>query len=154
MDRAAQFPGCSRTHGFRQTGYKPAHHSSQSNVIFIDRQPKNKIPQYYAASDVCLVTLRKTPLFKTVIPSKMFEIMAMEKPVILSVNGESKEILEKAKAGIHVEPENVDMLKNAILNLYQNPEKAKQLGTNGRRFVKEFYNRNKLAKDYIDILSP
>lgn len=84
----------------------------------------------------------------------MFEIMAMEKPVILSVNGESKEILEKAKAGIHVEPENVDMLKNAILNLYQNPEKAKQLGTNGRRFVKEFYNRNKLAKDYIDILSP
>ena len=123
------------------------------NVIFIDRQPKHFIPSFYAASDICLVTLKKKPIFKTFIPSKIFEIMAMARPIILGVDGEAKEIVEKAKAGLCVEPENHVELEKAILRLYNHPENNQKLGRNGHRFVEKYFDRDKLADDYLEILT-
>lgn len=122
------------------------------NVLFIDRQPRQRIPLYYAASDVCVVTLKKNRLFETVIPSKMFEIMSMARPVVLGVNGESRKILEQAQAGIAVEPEHREQLKSAILRLYQDPQTRALLGANGRRYVEQKFNRDQLAQDYLKIL--
>lgn len=123
------------------------------NVIFTGRQPKDKIPAYYAASNICLVPLRKTPLFETVIPSKMFEIMAMERAIIQSVEGEAKEILLQSQGGICIEPENQKCLKDAILYLHRHPDDAAMMGKNGRRFVEKFYDRDRLAEDYINIIT-
>ena len=123
------------------------------NIIFIEKQFRYLIPSFYAASDICLVTLKNTPLFKTVIPSKIFEIMAMAKPIILGVDGEAREIIEKSKSGLFVEPENHIELKKAILRLYNNPESAQKLGRNGRRFVEKYFDRDKLANDYLEILT-
>ena len=123
------------------------------NVIFIERQSKHLIPSFYAASDVCLVTLKNTPYFKTVIPSKIFEIMSMARPIILGVDGETKKIVEKAKAGLFIEPENYIDLKKAILRLYNCPEKCQELGRNGRRFVEKYFDRDILSNYYLKILT-
>jgi glycosyltransferase involved in cell wall biosynthesis len=69
------------------------------NVIMLPQQEKSRMPEIIAASDVNLVLLKKADLFKTVIPSKIFEAMAMERPLILGVEGESKAIIEKRIAG-------------------------------------------------------
>ena len=123
------------------------------NVILVERQPKYIIPSFYAASDVCLVTLKNNPIFRTFIPSKIFEIMAMARPIILGVDGESREIVKKAKAGLCVEPENHIELKKAILRFYNHPEDVQKLGSNGHRFVEKYFDRDKLAKDYLEILT-
>ncbi|MCK4396242.1 glycosyltransferase family 4 protein [candidate division WOR-3 bacterium] len=123
-----------------------------SNVIFIEKQPKNLVPTFYAASDACLVTLKKTPLFKGALPSKIFEIMAMAKPIILGIDGEAREVVEKAKAGIFFEPENEEQLEEVILRLYRNKQERQILGNNGRNFVKKYFNREKLANDYLKVL--
>ena len=76
-----------------------------SNVRFVDQQPREKIPAYIAASDACLVLLKKTELFKTVLPTKMLEFMSCGRPVILGVDGHARRVLQRASGGIFVEPE-------------------------------------------------
>jgi len=122
------------------------------NVLFVPRQPKSEIPAFLAASDVALVLLRKREVFKTVIPSKMLEIMAAKKPMILGVEGQAKEILEDANAGIAIEPENADQLCNAIIKLYHDRELRNKFGSNGRSFVEKNYNRDILALKYEKVL--
>ena len=72
----------------------------------MNQQAREKIPAFIGTSDVCLVLLKKTELFKTVIPTKMLEFMSCAKPVILGVDGQARHILEEAGAGITIEPEN------------------------------------------------
>jgi glycosyltransferase involved in cell wall biosynthesis len=122
------------------------------NVLFVPRQPKSEIPAFLAASDVALVLLRKREVFKTVIPSKMLEIMAAKKPMILGVEGQAKEILKEADAGIAIEPENVGKLCGAIVKLYHDRELRDRLGSNGRNFVEKNYNRDILALKYEKVL--
>ncbi len=122
------------------------------NVLMLPQQPKEKMPQFLAASDVCMVLLKKDGLFKTVIPSKMFEAMAMERPVILGVDGESRQIMTEAQCGVYVEPENHDQLASAVEMLSLDGELVKKLGTNGRRAVQLNYDREVLAGKYLDVL--
>lgn len=124
-----------------------------SNVIMLPQQPKELMPDYLALSDVCVVLLKKSDLFKTVIPSKIFESMAMERAIILGVEGESEEIIRQADCGICIEPENAQALADAVLRLHMDRELSRRLGTNGRRCVVEKYSRGILAQRYMDILS-
>ncbi len=122
------------------------------NVRFIDQQPREQIPAYICASDVCLVLLKKADLFKTVIPTKMLEFMACARPVILGVDGQARTILEEARGGVVVEPENSDALVSAIRLLAANPEMAAQLGRNGREYVMRKFSRGETADKYIRVL--
>src|SRR5437660_9728037 len=101
-----------------------------NNLRFVDQQPREKIPAYICASDVCLVLLRKTDLFKTVIPTKMLEFMSCARPVILGVDGQARQILEEPRAGIVIEPENDAPLVEAIKILARNDAARRQLGPN------------------------
>ena len=74
--------------------------------------PKIEIVKYLASIDVALINLKKSPLFKTVIPSKIFENAAMEKPILLGVDGEARNMIEKYNAGIYFSPENEDDFLN------------------------------------------
>ena len=78
--------------------------------------------------------------------------MAMERPLILGVEGESKDIIEKANCGLCIEPENDEQLVESVLKLHSNPELSERLGRNGRRFVKNNFDRDNLAKTYLDVL--
>lgn len=122
------------------------------NVIMLGQQPKERMPEIIAASDACMVLLRDTALFRTVIPSKIFEAMAMERPIILGVRGESQGIVDACECGISIEPENDAELADAVTALTDHPEKGRALGQNGRRNVAGRYNRNALAATYLQCL--
>ena len=122
------------------------------NVRFVDQRPREQIPAYICASDVCLVLLKKADLFKTVIPTKMLEFMSCARPVILGVEGQAREILEEARGGLVIEPENSDALASAIRLLAANPEMAAQLGRNGREYVVRKFSRRETADKYIRVL--
>jgi len=123
-----------------------------SNMRFINQQPREKVPEFISASDVCLVPLKKTELFKTVVPTKMLEFMSCARPVILGVDGQARRILDLAAAGIFVEPQNATALAQAIRKLATNPVLRETLGHNGRRYVVENFSRQQTAKTYLTVL--
>lgn len=123
-----------------------------TNVLFVGQQSKEMMPYFWSLIDVSFVHLKKLDLFKAAIPSKIFESMAMEKPIILGLVGEGEELIRDADAGICIEPENKQQLVAAILELYNNRAEAKRLGSNGRRYVKNNYNRKQLAKRFEELM--
>jgi glycosyltransferase involved in cell wall biosynthesis len=123
-----------------------------TNVRFIGEQPRERVPDYIRASDVCLVMLRKSDIFKTVIPTKMLEFMACGRPAILGVEGQARTILEAAKAGIAIEPENAHELAEAIVQLVSNPSLRETMGKNGRRYVVQNCSRKTTANIYLEHL--
>jgi glycosyltransferase involved in cell wall biosynthesis len=123
-----------------------------NNLRFVDQQPREKIPAYINASDACLVLLKKTDLFKTVIPTKMLEFMSCARPVILGVDGQARMILEEARGGLVIEPENSVAVVNAIRHLAANPDEARELGCNGREHIVRKFSRRQTAEKYIGVL--
>jgi glycosyltransferase involved in cell wall biosynthesis len=122
------------------------------NVLMLPQQPKEKIPEIIAASDGCMVLLKDTPQFRKVIPSKIFEAMAMQRPVVLGVKGESRTIVEKANCGLCIDPENDEELAAAAICLANDGKLGQRLGDNGRQLVEGQYNRDLLAERYIGTL--
>jgi glycosyltransferase involved in cell wall biosynthesis len=122
------------------------------NVVMLDQQPKEHMPMLWDLSDVSLVLLKKSDLFKTVIPSKIFESMAMKKPIVMGVEGEAQEIIEAAQSGICIEPGNAEALAGAVLALCDDAKRCSELGENGRKFVAKYYDRTVLAKSYEKVI--
>lgn len=122
------------------------------NIRFVPQQPREKIPVYIAASDVCLVLLKKSDVFETVIPTKMLEFMSCGRPVILGVNGQAREILEQCRGGLYVEPENTAALCEAIQNLKRQDALRKSMGLNGREYIVQNLSRQRTATVYIEVL--
>jgi len=124
-----------------------------SNIVVLDGQPRDRIPALIRSSDVCLVLLKRSDIFKTVIPTKMLEFMACGRPVIVGVEGIARAIVESANAGICVPPENAAALVDAIMNLYGDEELRNALGGNGHHFIVSHMSRSQTAIDYLDVLS-
>jgi colanic acid biosynthesis glycosyl transferase WcaI len=123
-----------------------------SNIRYVRQQPREKIPNYICASDACLVLLRKSDVFETVIPTKMLEFMSCGRPVILGVNGQARKIVERGPAGIYVEPENPRQLCQAILTLRDQPTLRESMGRNGRKYIVQNLSRERTAADYLELL--
>ncbi len=124
-----------------------------SNVRLLEKQPRERIPAFLAAVNACLISLRNKEIFRTAIPSKLFEAMAAGKPAILGVEGEAKEILLASQAGLAVRPEDPEALTAAILRLRNDPELCQTLGQNGRQAVLGKYLRRTQAAQYLNLLS-
>lgn len=124
-----------------------------ANVLMLQQQPPETIREFYALSDVCLVPLRDILLFETFIPSKMFEIMASGRPMIASVRGEPRRILEASGAAVLIEPEDPDELAAAVRKLRSDRSLRERLGASGRAFVSAHYSRRSLACSYARLLS-
>jgi colanic acid biosynthesis glycosyl transferase WcaI len=123
-----------------------------TNLRFVGQQPREKIPAYIAASDACLVLLKKAEVFKTVIPTKMLEFMSCSRPVILGVEGQARKIMDEARAGIGIDPGSADELVEAIALLAANPTLRESLGRNGRRYIQQRFSRRSTATAYLDVL--
>lgn len=122
------------------------------NITFLEPQPRSLVPDLYRLSDVTVVSLRNVPLFKRTIPSKIFEIMSCGIPMVLAVDGEARKIVEEADAGLCIEPENSEAMTEAVLKLYNDSTLRERLTAQGREYVSAHYDRDKLARQYIDIL--
>jgi glycosyltransferase involved in cell wall biosynthesis len=125
-----------------------------TNVRFFDQQPREQIARFYAACNLGLVTLRSSELFQEVLPSKLFEYLAMERPVLSTVDGEARRLIEEAQGGEYVPPDDVEQMAEAIRRLSQNPAQLVEMGRCGRRFVLEHFNRQALADRYLELLHP
>ena len=123
-----------------------------ANIQFLDQQPREEIPAFVSAADLCLVMLKKSELFKTVIPTKLLEYMACQRAVIVAVDGQARKIVEEACGGVFIEPENVNALVGAILDLAANPQRREQMGVSGRDYILRNFSRAKTARDYIEVL--
>jgi len=132
---------------------RQAQASHLKNVRFLGSVDKHGVREFYALSDVCLVPLRDIPLFRTFIPSKMFEIMSMARPIIGSVRGEAADILRQSGGALIVEPEDSEAIVQAILWMYQHPDEAHAMGQKGRQFVMDEYSRSSLAALYVDVMN-
>lgn len=123
-----------------------------TNVRFLGQQSRDRIPGYISASDACLVMLKKTDLFKTVIPTKLLEYMSCERPVIVAVDGQARQLVEEAGAGVFIEPEDSRALVEAIIGLSADPQRRASLGVSGRKYIVARLSRARTAKDYIAVL--
>ncbi|MDQ3068419.1 MAG: glycosyltransferase family 4 protein [Acidobacteriota bacterium] len=123
-----------------------------TNVRFVGGQPRELMPSWYAACDAALVPLRDIPLFEGFIPSKMFEIMACGRPMVASVRGEARRILDASGAALTVDPEDAGAVASAVRRLRDDPELCARLGASGRRFAEANYERKELARKYATVL--
>lgn len=123
------------------------------NVTFVPQQSRNRIADYYAASDLCLVPLRQADLFTKNIPSKIYEVMASGKPILIGAKGESRRLVEFAQAGIAVEPDDDRDLSEKIVQLADDRGLSEQLGRNGREFARRNCTHSDLAAKYIGHLN-
>lgn len=123
-----------------------------SNVTFMPVQSKPKMPRIVASMDATIIPLKKLDLFKGALPSKMFESLASELPIVLAVEGEAEKLINDAQAGITVEPENSKEIAEAVLKLCKDPELRTKLGQNGRKYVMEHYAREAIARKLEKIL--
>ncbi len=123
-----------------------------TNVIFTGEIAKENMSEYLSLSDCGIIPLKKIEVFERTIPSKLFDYMSANLPIILGVKGEAKEILENSDTGIYYEPENVDDLVEKILYLKENNLLLKKFSENGRKTVSEKFNRMKLAEKLEEII--
>lgn len=122
-----------------------------SNVIFVDTVPKSEVARYWSLLDVSLVHLKREPLFETVIPSKLFECMAMGIPVLHGVRGESADIVLRDQVGEVFTPEDAPELAAAASRLAH--DKAALEGMAARGVVAaRGYDRSALAARMLEIL--
>lgn len=116
-----------------------------ANVLILGQQPRSRMARLWAACDVALVLLRKSPTFEDVLPSKLIEAMSLGKPVILGVEGEARSLLEAAGAGIAIEPEDSVALASATARLAGEPELVERMSQAGSRFARSHFDRAVLA---------
>lgn len=123
------------------------------NVHFAGQLPKADMPAIWSASDASLVLLRRSDTFRTVLPSKMFEAMAMACPIVLGVEGEAKALLDQAQAGLAITPEDAPALAAAVRRLARDPALAARLGQNGLDHVRAHFDRRRIASSYLELLA-
>jgi glycosyltransferase involved in cell wall biosynthesis len=107
------------------------------NVRFLPQVPLEETPPLLAASDALLVPLSKHETFRTFVPSKLIDFMAVGRPVILSAAGEAEDIVERAGSGIVVPPEDPRALADGITWLRAHPDDAREMGERGRVFARK-----------------
>ncbi|MHA1274694.1 MAG: glycosyltransferase family 4 protein [Promethearchaeota archaeon] len=138
----------------KQEVIERANELNLNNIHFIPMLPREKYPEVLYASDVCLATLKKevkTP----VVPSKILSIMAAGRPVVatMDLSGDAPKIIDEAKCGYALPPEDSRLLSKAILELYQNSKKRAKMGQNGRRFAEENFSIKVAAGKYEEIFA-
>jgi len=123
------------------------------NISFMAPKPRLELAYFLSKINVVIISFRKLELFDGIIPAKIFDALALEKPILLGANGETKELfIQEGKCGLYFEPENVEALTKQILVLYQNKKLCEDFGKNGRMFVKNNFDRSIIAKDFYNYL--
>ncbi|MFV2065807.1 MAG: glycosyltransferase family 4 protein [Pirellulales bacterium] len=123
-----------------------------TNVQFCNRVPQAEVARYYAALDLSIVSLKPEPVFRTVLPSKLFELMAMEVPVLLAVEGEAARVVGDAKCGALVPPGDAGAMARAVERLSNDRFTLREMGRRGRMAALKQYDRTDLALRALDSL--
>ncbi len=131
---------------------KEAEERGLKNVKFIDSVPKEEVFKYIMVSDMGASVLKKVDTFKTIYSNKTFDYMSCKKPVLLLIDGVSRELVETANCGVYAEPENIDDIVSKIRGCLSLSDKLPEMGINGYQYAKEHFDREKLAMEYLNQL--
>lgn len=123
-----------------------------SNVRFVGQLPKREVFKYIIASDLGTSVLKRVDTFKTIYSNKTFDYMACRKPVLLVIDGVSRELVETAQCGLFAEPERPEDIADKIRFYMSQPEQLIIHGENGYKFAKSNFDRNVLASNYMEFL--
>jgi glycosyltransferase involved in cell wall biosynthesis len=122
------------------------------NVRFIDAVPKKEVFKYILASDVGLSVLKNVETFKTIYSNKTFDYMSCKKPILMAIDGVSRELVEEAQAGFFVQPENPNDFATKIELFLNDRSLISSQGERGYRYAKQHFDREALAQTYIEKL--
>lgn len=117
------------------------------NVTFLDPVPSKEIPDLLASADLILVSLGID--IPGAVPSKLYEAMASERPVVLIAEGEAVEIVRRFEAGLVVSPGDVPSLVSAIQWVRENPQHAAQLAARARDASVRHFDRTTIAEPFL-----
>jgi len=123
-----------------------------TNVRFLDSVPKQEVFKYIMAAEMGTSVLKKVDTFKTVYSNKTFDYMACKKPILMAIDGVSRELVETAAAGSYVEPENISEYDRIIREYMQAPERLVKEGESGFQYAKSNFDRQVLAVRYMDFI--
>ena len=124
-----------------------------TNVTFAGLRSKNEMRVILGASDVCLATLMSIAMFKTVYPNKIFDYLAAGRPIILGIDGVIRDVVEKAEAGVFVEPGSEQAIVEAVQQMHANPHEARAMGLRGCEYVAEHFNRMDQAEAFVRLVT-
>jgi glycosyltransferase involved in cell wall biosynthesis len=119
------------------------------NVYFEDPVPGKLVPDYLVHADICLTNLMKLESFKRVRPNKLFQYMALGKPIISGIWGEFQSIIEEALAGIYVDFNNEYEASTKIIELFSDNNLLEIMGRNGKEYVRKYGDREKIFREFI-----
>lgn len=122
------------------------------HIIFRDPVAKEEVFKYILASDMGASVLKKVETFKTIYSNKTFDYMSCRIPIMLAIDGVSRDLVTAAGCGIYVEPENPKEIAGQLLSIYTHAEKLKLMGQNGYDYAKLHFDREKLALQYLSYL--
>lgn len=123
------------------------------NVKFIPPVSKKDVFKYILASDIGASVLKKNDTFKTVYSNKTFDYMSCKKPILMAIDGVSRQLVNDANAGLFVEPENPNDFAEKITFYLDNKDLLVTHGENGYNYAREHFDRSKLASKYLNIIS-
>lgn len=119
------------------------------NVRFLDSVPKAEVFRYILASEMGASVLKRVDTFKTVYSNKTFDYMSCKKPILMAIDGVSRELVEAAGAGVYVEPENTNEYNRIIRQYINNPDRLKKEGESGYQYAQQNFDREVLANKYL-----
>lgn len=122
------------------------------NVRFLDPVPKKDVFKYILASEMGASVLKNVETFKTVYSNKTFDYFSCKKPILMAIDGVSRELVEEAKAGSFIEPENIKEFNRVVRTYLNDPDRLLEEGLNGYNFAKENFDRTVLADKYLNRL--
>jgi len=131
---------------------KLAEKMAVKNVRFIDSVPKKEVFKYILASEMGASVLKRADTFKTVYSNKTFDYFSCKKPILMAIDGVSRDLVEAAKAGTYVEPENPQEYSRVIREYLSDPQRLIREGENGYRFAKDNFDRQILSKKYLNYI--
>jgi glycosyltransferase involved in cell wall biosynthesis len=114
---------------------------SLANVTFAGPQSKSDMRSFLKAADVCVATLQNIAMFRMTYPNKVFDYLAAGRPVVLAIDGVIRDVVERAEAGLFVEPGDANALAGAIRELAHNPDRCRAMGRRGQAHARRYFNR-------------
>ncbi len=128
---------------------KDAQRRKLNNVRFLDKMSKREVLAYILAADMGISVLQKREIFKTIYSNKTFDYFSCKKPVLMMIDGCSRTLIEEARAGIFVEPENPEDLATKIRSCISDHHVLSEMGMNGYVYAQQNFDREVLARRYL-----
>jgi glycosyltransferase involved in cell wall biosynthesis len=123
-----------------------------TNVLFLPNQPRSMMPALLNLAYASILSLKRLELFRSALPAKMYEYMAVGQPMVAAVWGEAADLIGRAQCGVVVEPEDPRAMQKAVESLAADAKLAKQMGQHGREFVIQHFDRKDIAERLANLL--